>query len=96
MSPEAIHVVQAFKQTEDGIVAIAPKHFQTAGIAKAAARILSHSHLGVIAWSCQSDPHSGRYGEPEELLLLGEIPNWFDHLDGLADPSVVAQRARAA
>ena len=34
--------------------------------------------LGVIAWSRYADPAAGKYGEPEEFLRLGAIPEWFD------------------
>ena len=52
--------------------------FNSAPAAEAAAKILSHSRLGVIAWSRYADPAAGEYGEPEELLRLGTIPEWFD------------------
>jgi hypothetical protein len=93
---ETIHIVQGFNQTAEGVMAIEPKRFQTAGVAKAAARILSHSHVGVIAWSVQTDPNSGRYSRPEELIRLGDIPHWFNRLDGLAAFRPAAQRAQAA
>ena len=83
MPAETLHVVQAFKQTEEGVVALEPKPFQTAAAAKAAAQILSHSHVGVIAWSRAADPAAGEYGEPEELVRLGAIPEWFDDGGGV-------------
>ncbi len=94
MPPETIHVVQAFKQTDEGVTAIEPKRFQSAGVAKAAARILAHTHCGVIAWSLSADPTTGEFREQEELLRLGDLPDWFDRPDGLADFEV--QRAQAA
>ena len=78
MPAQRLHIVQAFKQTEEGVVALEPKPFQTAAAAKAAAQILSHSHAGVVAWSREADPAAGEYGPPEELVRLGAIPEWFD------------------
>jgi hypothetical protein len=44
---------------------------------------MAHSHVGVVAWSRSFDPDAGEYGEPEELVRLGTIPEWFDEGGGV-------------
>ena len=83
MGAPTIHVVVAFKQTENGIEAEPPLSFDSAAIAEAAARILAQSHAGVIAWSRMANSDAGEYGEPEVLTRLGTIPEWFDEGGGV-------------
>ena len=78
MASKTIHVVVAFKQAGNVIEAEPPRIFHSAPAGEAAAKILSHSRLGVIAWSRYADPAIGEYGEPEELVRFGTIPDWFD------------------
>jgi hypothetical protein len=78
MPAQPLHVVIAFRQTEDGVEAEQPRSFDSAAVADAAARILAQSHVGVIAWSRMANPDAGEYGEPEILARLGTIPEWFD------------------
>ena len=51
MASVTIHVVQAFTQQDDGIVATEPKACPSAGAARALAARLAQTHVGVIAWS---------------------------------------------
>jgi hypothetical protein len=83
MSIQYLHVVQAFKERDDGVMALEPRNFQTAGLAKAAAQVLAHTHYGIIAWTRRADPDIGEYGEPEEIIRLGVIPEWFDEGGGV-------------
>jgi hypothetical protein len=78
MTEQLIHVVIAFKETENGIEAEPPRSFDSAAIAEAAARILAQSRVGVIAWSRMANPDAGEYGPPESIARLGTIPIWFD------------------
>lgn len=77
MAATVMHLVQAFKDSNEGVVALEPRNFQTAGLAKAAAQILSHKHSGVIAWSRRTGSVAEDLGEPEEIIRLGVIPEWF-------------------
>src|SRR4051812_34467884 len=83
MPAQFLHVVQAFKETDEGVMALEPRNLQTAGLARAAAQVLSHTHAGVVAWSRRADPDVGEYGEPEEIIRLGVIPEWFDEGGGV-------------
>ena len=58
MASVTIHVVQAFKQQEDGIVATEPKTCPSAGAARSLAGRLAQTHVGVIAWSRTASPNS--------------------------------------
>jgi hypothetical protein len=80
---EILHVVQAFRESADGVTAVPPRTFESAAVARAAAQILSHSHVGVVAWSRPFNVDAGEYGEPEELVRLGKIPEWFDEGGGV-------------
>src|SRR5687768_6372113 len=97
MTAQHIHVVIAFKQTENGIEAEPPRSFESAAVAEAAARILAQSHVGVIAWSRLANPDAGEYSEPEILARLGTIPEWFDRRGGVEvkmadDPNLARAR----
>lgn len=83
MTMTILHVVQAFKETDEGVIALEPRSFHSALVAESAARILAHTHSGVIAWSRRADPDAGEYGEPEEIVRLGVIPEWFDQGGGV-------------
>jgi hypothetical protein len=80
---QAIHVVQAFAATEEGIVAVPPRAFESATVARAAAQVMAHTYVGVVAWSRRAKPDAGEYGEPEVLVRLGTIPEWFDEGGGV-------------
>jgi hypothetical protein len=44
---------------------------------------MSHSHVSVVAWSRSFNADAGEYGEPEELVRLGKIPESFDEGGGV-------------
>jgi hypothetical protein len=74
VAAETLHIVQAFRESGDGIMALPPRTFGSAAVARSVAQIMAHSHVGVVAWSRSFDPDAGEYGEPEELARLGTIP----------------------
>lgn len=65
------------------MVALEPVAYQSASQARVAAHSLAQTHVGVIAWSRSADPDIGEYGEPEVLVRLGMIPEWFDEGGGV-------------
>lgn len=80
MTAQTVHVVVAFTEGDDGIFAEQPVAMQSAGAARSRALALSNSgkHVGVIAWSRSIDPQTGDAGDPEVIVRLGTIPEWFD------------------
>lgn len=77
--PLTIHVVVAFTKTEDEeIAAEPPQQMPTAGQATQRAKFLATTHAGAIAWSRTLDPDTGDYSDPEILVRVGTIPDWFD------------------
>ena len=65
MASHTLHVVQAFEESDGGIVPIQPKVCPSAGSARALAARLAQNHVGVIAWSRTGDPELGDWGPPE-------------------------------
>jgi hypothetical protein len=83
MPAQMLHVVQAFKETDAGVLALPPVSYRSAAQAKARAEYMAETFYGVIAWSRRADPDAGEYGEPEEIVRLGMIPEWFDEGGGV-------------
>lgn len=83
MPSVTIHVVQAFEQHEDGIVAAEPKTCPSAGSARALAARLASNHVGVIAWSRTGDPELGDWEPAVELVRTGTIPDEFEASGGV-------------
>jgi hypothetical protein len=83
MASVTIHVVQAFEQQEDGIVAAQPKTCPSAGAARALAARLAQTHVGVIAWSRTGEPELGDWQPAVELVRSGTIPDEFDTSGGV-------------
>ena len=82
MASVTIHVVQAFTQQEDGIVAAEPKSCPSAGAARSLAARLAQTHVGVIAWSRTGEPEFGDWQPAVELVRTGKIPDEFDTSGG--------------
>jgi hypothetical protein len=82
MTSVTIHVVQAFQQEEDGIVAAEPKSCPSAGAARSLAARLAQTHVGVIAWSRTGEPEFGDWQPAVELVRTGQIPDEFDTSGG--------------
>lgn len=78
MAAVTIHVVQAFEQRDDGVMAVEPKSCPSAGSARALAARLALTHAGVIAWSRTGEPELGDWGPAVELTRAGTIPDEFD------------------
>ena len=78
MASVTIHVVQAFEQRDDGVMATEPKSCPSAGSARALAGRLARTHAGVIAWSRTGEPELGDWGPAVELVRSGTIPEEFD------------------
>ena len=78
MGSHTIHVVQAFTQGEDGLVAAEPKACPSAHYAKSLAARLATSNAGVIAWSRTGDPDLGDWGPAVVLTRSGVIPDEFE------------------
>ena len=78
MASVTIHVVQAFEQRGDGVMAAEPKSCPSAGAARALAARLALTHAGVIAWSRTGEPELGDWGPAVELMRAGTIPDEFD------------------
>ena len=83
MPSVTIHVVQAFEQRDDGIVAAEPKTCPSAGSARALAARLASQHAGAIAWSRTGDPELGDWQPAVELFRAGTIPDEFDASGGV-------------
>lgn len=83
MTSVTIHVVQAFDQREDGIVAAEPKTCPSAASARALAARLASKHAGVIAWSRTGDPELGDWEPAVELVRTGTIPDEFEASGGV-------------
>ena len=82
MASVTIHVVQAFKQEEDGVVAAEPKTCPSAGAARSLAARLAQTHVGVIAWSRTGEPELGDWQPAVELVRTGTIPDEFETSGG--------------
>ncbi len=82
MASVTIHVVQAFEQQEDGIVAAEPKSCPSASSARSLAARLAHTHVGVIAWSRTGEPELGDWQPAVELVRSGTIPDEFEASGG--------------
>jgi hypothetical protein len=82
MASVTIHVVQAFTQQEEGIVAGEPKSCPSAGAARSLAARLAQTHVGVIAWSRTGEPELGDWQPAVELVRTGKIPDEFDTSGG--------------
>ena len=78
MPSHTLHVVQAFEQRDDGVVAVEPKSCPSAGSARALAARLALTHAGVIAWSRTGEPELGDWGPAVELVRTGTIHDEFD------------------
>ena len=83
MASVTIHVVQAFAQQDDGIVATEPKACPSAAAARALAARLAQTHVGVIAWSRTGEPELGDWQPAVELVRSGTIPDEFDTSGGV-------------
>ena len=83
MAAVTIHVVQAFEQREDGIVASDPRACPSAGSARTLAAQLARTHVGVIAWSRTGEPELGDWQPAVELVRTGTIPDEFETSGGV-------------
>ncbi|MEI9412014.1 hypothetical protein [Mesorhizobium salmacidum] len=70
-------VVVAFDRGEDGELfpAFGPADQQSEDRAIRTAKALASKHVGVIAWSRDTDPAVGDYGPPTTLFASGEVPD---------------------
>ncbi len=70
-------VLAAFDRDDEGVLyaAFEPREMPDERRAVSAARILSHSHAGVIAWVREANVAEGEYGDPEVLFQDGLIPD---------------------
>ena len=82
MPSVTIHVVQAFEQHEDGILATEPKSCPSAGSARALVARLARTHVGVIAWSRTGEAELGDWGPAVELVRTGTVPDEFETSGG--------------
>jgi len=70
-------VLCAFDKDEEGNLspAFEPREMQDERRAVATARLLSHSHSGVITWAREANLALGEYGPAEVLYQAGEVPD---------------------
>lgn len=75
--PSQLIVLVAFDRDDEGnfLAAFEPREMPDERRAMATARLLSHSHLGVIAWKREVNVAVGEYGPPEVLYQSGEVPD---------------------
>jgi hypothetical protein len=76
-SPDKLIVLCAFDRDEAGVfhAAFEPREMPDERRAIAIARMLSHTHVGVIAWSRDANVSAGEYGPPKVLYRAGEVPD---------------------
>lgn len=69
-------VFVAFDRDEEGGLqaAFEPREMPDERRAIATARMLSHSHAGVVTWRREANVAEGEYGPPEVLYLAGDVP----------------------
>lgn len=69
-------VLVAFDRDEEGGLqaAFEPREMPDERRAIATARMLSHSHAGVVTWRREANVAEGEYGPPEVLYLAGDVP----------------------
>lgn len=72
----ALIVLVAFDRDDEGILqaSFEPREMPDERRAVATARMLSHSHAGVITWRREANVAEGLYGEPEVLYRAGDVP----------------------
>jgi len=70
--------VQAFKEEDGATVAVKPTAAPGEASARALAKMLAVSHVGVLAWSRRGDPDLGEWGPPEIIFKVGLIPDQFE------------------
>jgi len=72
-------VLIAFDKDEEGNLqpTFEPREMPDEGRAITTARVLSHSHDGVIAWSREANLALGEYGPAEVLYQAGEVPDLY-------------------
>lgn len=70
-------VLCAFDKDDEGnlVAAFDPREMPDERRATATARLLSLSHVGVIAWKREVNVAVGEYGAPEVLYEAGEVPD---------------------
>jgi hypothetical protein len=70
-------VLVAFDRDDEGILqpAFEPREMPDERRAISTARLLSHSHAGVITWRREANVAEGIYGEPEILYQAGDVPD---------------------
>jgi hypothetical protein len=70
-------VLCAFDKDDEGNLqaAFEPREMQDERRAMRTARLISHSHDGVIAWKREVNVAAGEYGAPEVLYQAGEVPD---------------------
>lgn len=76
-TPTHLIVLMAFDRDDEGNLhpAFEPREFQSKERAISEARKIARDHAGVIAWAREARPDIGEYGEPEELIRAGEVPD---------------------
>ncbi len=76
-SPDKLIVLCAFDRDDAGVFhpAFEPREMPDERRAIAMARLLSHTHVGVIAWTRSANISAGEYGPPEVLYQAGEVPD---------------------
>ena len=69
-------VLVAFDRDEEGTLqpAFEAREMLDERRAIATARMLSHSHVGVITWRREANLAEGEYGSPEVLYRAGDVP----------------------
>lgn len=72
------YVVQAFEERDGATVALEPKAAPGEASARALAKMMAITHVGVIAWSKTGDPDLGQWEQPKELFRAGVIPDQFE------------------
>ena len=70
-------VLLAFDRDEEGTLqaAFEPREMPDERRAVATARLMAHSHVGVIAWCRLANVALGEYGPAEVLYQAGDVPD---------------------
>lgn len=75
--PDKLIVLMAFDRDDEGVLqpAFEPREMPDERRAVSTARLLSHSHAGVITWKRDANPAIGEFGPPEVLFQHGDVPD---------------------
>lgn len=70
-------VLAAFDRDDEGnlLPAFDPREMPDARRAKQMALEMKDRHAGVIAWSRSADLALGEFGEPEIIVVYGDVPD---------------------